>query len=79
MRGGRGNNAINSLDNSVKSRVCSNGHVGATEICKNKEKLSIYHATFVYTIKLDYNELGYNEQKNILVGLGHFYGKFSRL
>jgi hypothetical protein len=37
------------------------------------------------TVKLGYNELGFNEHsvitnKNIyLVGLGHFYDKFSRL
>ncbi len=34
----------------------------------------------LYTVKLGYNELGYNEhsvitnKKIILVGLGHFYG-----
>jgi hypothetical protein len=39
----------------------------------------------ICTVKLGYNELGYNEHsvitnKNIyLVGLGHFHDKFSRL
>ncbi len=37
------------------------------------------------TVKLGYNELGYNEhsvitnKNNYLVGLGHFYDIFSRL
>jgi len=35
--------------------------------------------THCSTAKLGYNELGYNEQKNYLVGLGHFYDEFSRL
>jgi hypothetical protein len=34
--------------------------------------------TPLYTVKLGYNELGYNEQNFYLVGLGHFYNKFSR-
>jgi hypothetical protein len=45
---------------------------------------------FLNTVKLGYNELGYNElgynehsvitnQNIYLVGLGHFYDKFSRL
>ncbi len=40
---------------------------------------------FTNTVKLGYNELGYNEhsvitnKKHILVGLGHFYDRFSRL
>ncbi len=40
---------------------------------------------YTHTVKLGYNELGYNEHsvitnKNIyLVGLGHFPDKFSRL
>ncbi len=40
---------------------------------------------FVHTVKLGYNELGYNEhsvitnKNNCLVGLGHFPDKFSWL
>ena len=32
-----------------------------------------------YTVKLGYNELGYNEQIFFLVGSDHFYDDFSRL
>ncbi len=50
----------------------------------------LVYSYFLTTVKLGYNELGYNElgynehsvitNKNIyLVGLGHFYVKFSRL
>ncbi len=40
---------------------------------------------YLSTVKLGYNELGYNEhsvitnKNNYLVGLGHFYERFSRL
>jgi hypothetical protein len=34
---------------------------------------------FSHTVKLGYNELDITNKKNMLVGLGHFYGEFSRL